>query len=274
MGCALPVTVIEPSGRSLATSLAEYRSSGTLLLFLALRDVRLRYRQTALGVGWAILQPLLPMLIFAAVFSRLRLQTGGIPYPLFVFSGFAPWIFISNAVAGASPTFVNNFEMINKIYFPRAVLPMAVVAALALDGMVAAIAVLAVSAWYGYGPIWTWMLLPIVGAAALVVAMAAGVAAASLTAVLRDVKNAVPFLVQLWMYASPVLYPMEWIPAPFRRIAGFNPVAGVLEAFRSCLFGTAPDWMLLAQSGFSMVVLVGFAIGLFHRLEADLAERV
>jgi len=268
------VTVIDESGRSLRSSIAEYRSCGTLFLFLALRDIRLRYRQTVLGVGWAILQPLLPMLIFAAVFSRLHVATAGIPYPLYVFSGFAPWIFIGNAVTGASPTFVNNFAMINKIYFPRAVLPMAVVAALALDGTVAVAAVLALSVWYGYGPFWTWMLVPMAGIAAVVVAMAAGVAAASLTAVLRDIKNAVPFLVQVWMYASPVLYPVEWIPAPLRRIAGFNPVAGVLEAFRSCLFGTAPDWGLMAQSGVSILVFIAGAAALFHHLEGDLAERV
>ncbi len=274
MGSSSPVTVIEQSGQSLGSSIAEYRNSGTLFLFLALRDIRLRYRQTMLGVGWAILQPLLPMLIFGAVFSRLHFETGGIPYPLYVFSGFAPWIFIGNAVTGASPTFVNNFEMINKIYFPRAVLPMAVVAALTLDGAVAVGAVLALSVWYGFGPVWTWMLLPLVGMVELLVALAAGVAAASLTAVLRDIRNAVPFLVQLWMYASPVLYPVEWIPAPFRKLAGFNPVTGVLEAFRSCLFGTAPDWRLIAESGVSIVVLIAIAAGVFHRLEADLAERV
>lgn len=252
----------------------EYRNSGTLFLFLALRDIRLRYRQTMFGVGWAVLQPLLPMLIFAAVFSRLHVATAGIPYPLYVFSGFAPWMFIGNAVSGASPTFVNNFAMINKIYFPRAILPMAVVAALGIDGAVAVAAVIGMSLWYGYGFVWSWMLLPLVGLAAVVVAMTAGVAAAALTAVLRDIKNAVPFLVQVWMYASPVLYPVEWIPAPLRKVAGFNPVTGVLEAFRACLFGTAPDWSLIAESGVAMVLLTVGAIALFHRLEADLAERV
>jgi lipopolysaccharide transport system permease protein len=268
------VTVIEPSGRTLASSLAEYRSAGTLFLFLTLRDIRLRYRQTALGLGWAVLQPVLPMLIFAAVFSRLHFQTGGIPYPLFVFSGFAPWIFISNSIIGASPTFVNNFEMINKIYFPRAVLPMAVVAALTLDGTVAVAAVLALSSWYGYGPVWSWLLLPVVGIATLLLAMAAGVAAAALTAVLRDIKNAIPFLVQLWMYASAVLYPVAWMPASLRRYAGFNPVNGLLAAFRACLFGAAPDWGLIAQSGVSILILIGVAVEIFHHLEADLAERV
>ena len=113
-----------------------------------------------------------------------------------------------------------------------------------------------------------------VGMVAVVLAMAAGVAAASLTAVLRDIKNAIPFLVQLWMYASPVLYPVEWIPAPLRRLAGFNPVTGVLTAFRACLFGTAPDWGILAQSGVSLLILMVAAVAIFHRLEADLAERV
>jgi lipopolysaccharide transport system permease protein len=268
------VTVIDQSGKSWRSGIAEYRNAGTLFLFLALRDVRLRYRQTALGVGWAVLQPLLPMLIFAAVFSRLHPVSTGIPYPVYVFSGFAPWIFIGNGVTAASPTFVNNFAMINKIYFPRAVLPMAVVAALVLDGTVAAAAVLALSIWYGYGPMWSWVLLPVVGIAAVLVAMAAGVAAASLTAVLRDLKNAIPFLVQLWMYGSPVLYPVEWLPPALRRVAGFNPVTGVLEAFRSCLFGTAPEWRLIAQSCVAILVLIAAAAALFHRLEADLAERV
>ncbi len=268
------MTVIEASGRSLSSSIAEYRSAGTLFLLLALRDIRLRYRKTALGVGWAILQPLLPMLIFGAVFSRLHFDTAGVPYPLFVFSGFVPWMFIGTAVTNASPTFVNNFEMINKIYFPRAVLPMAVVAALALDGTVGVAATLALTLWYGYGPLWSWMFLPLIGFAAILVAMAAAVAAASLTAVLRDIKNAIPSLVQLWMYASPVLYPVEWLPAPVRRIAGINPVTGILSAFRSCLFGTAPDWGLIAQSGCSILILIAMAVTIFHRLEADLAERV
>lgn len=270
----MPVTVIDHSGKSLWSSFGEYRHAGTLFLFLVLRDIRLRYRQSVFGVGWAVVQPLLPMLIFASVFSRFNLTTSTLPYPLYVLSGFAPWVFIGNAVTGASPTFVNNFAMINKIYFPRAVLPMAVVAALALDGAVATGALLVVSTCYGYGPAWSWLLLPLVGLAAVLVAMAAGVAAASLTAVLRDIKNVVPFLVQLWMYASPVFYSVELIPAPLRRFAGFNPVTGVLSAFRACLFATAPDWSLIAQSFLSILLLFACAAALFHWLEADLAERV
>ncbi len=256
------------------TSLAEYRNCGTLFRLLALRDIRLRYRETAFGVGWAVLQPLLPMLIFGAVFSRLKVETGGVPYPLFVFSGFALWLYISNCVTAASPVFVNNSAMINKIYFPRAVLPLAICAALVLDGSVATLAALALSLWYGFPPAWTWLLLPLAGMAAVIVAMTAALAAASLSAAWRDVKNAVPSLVQMWMYASPVLYPVEWIPAPLRRLAGFNPVTGVLEAFRSCLFHTAARWDLIAQSGVSLAVLLCAAVGLFRYFQADLAERL
>jgi lipopolysaccharide transport system permease protein len=268
------LTVIGPAGASMRTHLLEHWNARPLFFQLAMRDLRLRYRHTFLGAGWALLQPLLPMLIFAAVFSRLRLDTGGTPYALFVFSGFAPWIFIGNAVAGASPTFLNNFDMINKIYFPRAVLPLAVVAALALDGAVAALAVFGVSWWYGYGPVWSWLVVPAVGVAAIMVAMAAAVIAASLTTLLRDLKNVVPFLVQLWMYASPVLYPVASMPPAVQRWAGLNPVAGVLEAFRASLFGTAPSWGLLAQSAVATVLLIGAALWLFQYLDADLAERV
>jgi len=268
------VTVIDPAGGSLWSVIAEYRNCGTLFWLLALRDIRLRHRQTAFGVGWAVLQPLLPMIIFGAVFSRLHVDTGGIPYPLFVFSGFALWLFIGNSVTSASAVFVNNFEMINKIYFPRAVLPLAQTAALMLDGSVAVFATLALSWWYGFGPSWTWLLLPLPGFAAAVLAMSASVAAASLTAALRDIKNAVPSLVQMWMYASPVLYPIAWIPAPLRRIAGLNPVTGLLEAFRYCLFHTAPQWSLMAQSAAAIAVLLCAAAWVFRYLESDLAERV
>ncbi len=115
--------------------------------------------------------------------------------------------------------------------------------------------------------------MPVVGLVALLMAMAAAVAASSLTVVLRDIKNAIPFLVQLWMYASPVLYPVDWIPAPLRPYAGFNPIAGLLAAFRACLFGMTPDWGLIARSGVSVLVLIGVSVAIFHRLEADLAER-
>ena len=269
-----PLIVHDSRGTSLRGSAAEYRHFSTLFLFLILRDVRLRFRQTAFGVGWAVLQPLLPMAVFAAVFSRLNFDTGGVPYPLFAFSGLAPWIFIANATTNAAPIFVNNFQMLNKVYFPRAILPGAAVSALVLDAIVAWVAVILLSLWYGYRPVWSWLLFPAVGSAAWILAVSAGLAAACLTALLRDIKNVVPFLVQVWAYASRVFYPIDLLPASVRPFAGLNPVAGVLAAFRACLFGTAPDWPLLGLSALALGVLVAGSIWLFHHVENDLAERV
>jgi lipopolysaccharide transport system permease protein len=267
--------VIQPSSMPLADKLGEYRHYGTLFWFLARRDIQLRYRQTMLGIVWAVLQPLLPMLIFVAVFARLlKLETGEIPYPLFVLSGLAPWTFVANAVNSASPTFVNNYSLLNKVYFPRAILPAAAVAAAALDGLVGGVVVLAVSLWYGVGPSLWWLLIPLPAGATAALAMAAGVTVASLTAVFRDVKNVVPFLVQVWMFSTPVFYPVQLVPGSLRPLAGFNPMTGILEAFRSCLLGAAPDWLLVGQSAVATVILAAVALGVFDALEADLAERV
>jgi lipopolysaccharide transport system permease protein len=266
--------VIDRSGPSLATRIREYRYYRTLFLFLMLRDIRLRFRQTWLGFTWAIFQPVVPMLIFAAVFSRIASDPGGVPYSLFVFSGMAPWIFVANSVTTASLTFINNYAMISKIYFPRAILPAAVAGALTLDGSLALSAVLGYSWWSGYGPNLAWLLFPLIGAATLVLAMTAALAAASIVAMFRDLKNAVPFLVQLWMYASPVLYPVHQIPESIRPYAALNPMAGLLEVFRACLFGRMPDWTIVGMSAFAFLVLLGCTVMFFHSLEADLAERV
>lgn len=269
-----PVIVHDARGTSLLGSAAEYRHFGTLFLFLVLRDIRLRYRQTAFGLGWAVLQPLLPMAIFAVVFSRLQFDTAGVPYPLFVLSGVAPWLFIANAITGAAPIFVNNFQMLNKVYFPRAILPAAAVSALLLDAVVAWFAVILLSFWYGYMPAWSWLLFPVVGLAGWILAAAAGLAAACLTALLRDIKNTIPFLIQVWAYASPVFYPLDLLPPAIRPFAGMNPVAGILAAFRACLFGTPPDWSLLGLSALSLLGLLAASIWLFHHVENDLAEHV
>jgi lipopolysaccharide transport system permease protein len=267
--------VIQPSAMPLGDKAAEYRHYGTLFWFLARRDIQLRYRQTLLGIAWAVLQPLLPMLIFVAVFARLlRMETGEIPYPLFVLSGLAPWTFVASAVTAAGPTFINNYSLLNKVYFPRAILPAATVGAAALDGLVGIVVVLLATLWYGFAPLLPWLLIPVVSALTVLLAVAAGLAVASITAVFRDMKNVVPFLVQLWMYSTPVFYPAQLIPDSLQPLAGFNPMTGILEAFRCCLFGTAPNWTYLWQSAAGALILCATAVWLFHSLEADLAERV
>ena len=267
-------TVIETSPAPLQAKAAEYREYATLFWFLTRRDIQLRYRQTLLGIAWAVLQPLLPMLIFAAVFARfLRLETGEVPYPLFVLSGLAPWTFVAGGVTAASPSFIANYSLLNKVYFPRAILPAASVGAAALDGVVGLGVVLLACLWYGFTPTLSWLLLPAVAASTVLLTMAVGLAAASVATVFRDMKNVVPFLMQLWMYGSPVFYPASLIPDSVEPLAGLNPMVGILEAFRSCLFATAPNWAFLVQSGASVLALCALAGWLFHFLEADLAER-
>jgi len=268
-------TVIDPSGISLFRKIAEYRRYRTLFFFLALRDITLRYRQTLLGVLWAVLQPLLPMAIFTVVFARvLRPTTGGIPYWLFVLAGLAPWTFFASAINMSGTTFINNQGLLNKVYFPRAILPGAAVAACLLDWLVTGVFVLALVAWRGYPPTVQWLLIPLIVLMTIALAMSVGLALASLMALYRDVKHVLPFLVQLWMFSTPIVYPTSLLPQRVRWAVGLNPMAGVVEALRSCLFRTPADWNLLTLSLLSTLVIGLVATLLFHRLEADLAEQV
>jgi lipopolysaccharide transport system permease protein len=258
-----------------AAKAAEYRKYATLLVFLTLRDVRLRYRHTSLGIVWAVVQPLLPMLIFAVIFSRaLRLDTGGIPYPLFVFAGLAPWMFLANAVNAASTTFINNYNLLNKVYFPRGILPGAAVFAFVPDWLVAGIVLAGLCAWNGFGPHAKWLGLPAIVVAGVFVAAVVGLGAASLAALFRDMKTVVPFLVQLWMYATPVFYPIDVLPPKIQRLIGFNPMTGIVEAFRACLFNRPLNWTLMAESGAATLAVAIVVVTIFHAFEADLAEQV
>jgi len=269
------LTVIDHSGAPAMRKIAEYRRYRTLFVFLALRDITLRYRQTLLGIVWAVLQPLLPMVIFSAVFARvLRPSTGGVPYWLFVLAGMAPWTFFANAINTSGTTFSSNHGLLNKVYFPRAILPGAAVAACLLDYFVMGVFLLGLASWRGYRPTVEWLLLPVIAFVTAALAMSVGLALASMMAIYRDVKHVLPFLVQLWMFATPIMYPISLMPRQLQPFIGLNPMAGVVEALRSCLFGTQPDWNLLLLSGLSAAAMGCAAAFLFHHLESDLAERV
>jgi lipopolysaccharide transport system permease protein len=268
------VTVID-ADQDQGSPPAEYRRYKTLFLFLTARDIRLRYRKTWRGVLWALIQPLLPMLIFAAIFSRVirpELSTG--PYWLFVLAGIAPWNFFANAVNYSSVTFVNNFGLLNKVYFPRAILPAAAVTACLLDLLVSSTVLIGLGWWNGYPPTLRYFLLPPAILAGVAVAGVIGLAAASLNVLYRDLKPLVPFLIQVAMYATPVLYPLAMIPAGLRRLAWIDPMTGVVEAFRAGLFGTSMDWAGEAISGLAFCVFACGAAWLFGKVEADLAERI
>lgn len=269
------MTVIDASGESAGAKLAEYWQYKTLFLFLTLRDIRLRYRQTWRGVCWALIQPVLPMLIFAALFARVlrpELRTG--PYWLFVLAGLAPWNFFANAVNYSSVTFVGNFNLLNKVYFPRAVLPAAAVSACLVDLLVTSGVLVGLSWWQGYHPSLRLILIPLIMMAEFGLALAAGIASASIVVLYRDLKALVPFLVQVWLYSTPVFYPLNMIPERWRWIVWLNPMTGVLETFRFCLFGSPVDW---TGAGLSALVLCAGGVGatlVYRKVETDLAERV
>jgi lipopolysaccharide transport system permease protein len=268
------MTVIDESGISFWRKIAEYRQYFALFLFLTRRDITLRYRQTLLGVVWAVLQPVLPMVIFTVVFARvLRTETGPIPYSLFAMSGLVPWTFFANAISTSGTTFAANHNLLNKVYFPRAILPGAAVAACVVDLIAGAAFLIVMLLWRGYRPTLEWLWLPVIAFALGVLALAVGLAMAALTALYRDIKHVFPTLVQLWMYSTPVVYPARLLSAKYRWVLDLNPMAGIVEACRSCLFGTPVDWDVLMISGLSAILISGAAVLLFQNLERDLAER-
>lgn len=218
----------------------EYREFVPLLRYLAARDWRLRYRNASLGTLWVILQPLLPMLVFTMVFAKvLRPSTGDVPYSLYALAGLAPWSFFSSTVSRACLAFVSNANLLNKVYFPRAILPASSVLGGVVDLGVGCALVCGYAILSGYLPTWRWALLPVCAALTLLTAFFVSLLLATLNALQRDVKHAMQFLMQLWLYASPVAYPAGLVPEQYRWLLGLNPMTAVLESFRWSQIGRA-----------------------------------
>lgn len=271
----LAETVIDGSGMSLADRLAAFRQSKTLFRFLVLRDVRLRYRRTTLGLIWVFLQPFVPMLLTSLAFSRGLAPSlqAGLPYWLFALTGLVVWNFFSSALGIASASLVQNQSLLNKVWFPRSILPFAAASAFLVDFFLTCSVVLGLAAWNGYGPAWRWLLLGPVIVWIYALTLLGALLLASLSALVRDAKHAFGFVLQVWMLATPVLYPDSVLKGFWRNFLYLNPMAGALDAFRACLLGQPPSWDLISSSLVGLVVVGGLALTLFHRLEDDLAER-
>lgn len=255
--------------------LQDYAKSGTLIRYLAMRDLRLRYRHASLGAIWVILQPLLPMLVFAAIFSRvLRPSTGDVPYSLFVLTGMVPWSFFSSAVSFGCMTFVSNANLLNKVYIPRAILPGCAVLGSSVDLGVGCVLLCAYAIWNHYWPHWTWLALPLFALQVIVTAFFLSLGLATLNAIFRDVKHAMQFMLQLWLYATPIVYSPTLIHAKYRWLFGLNPMTSVVEGFRWAVLGVSIDRQLcLGSLACTMVIAIG-ALALFRHFERSLAERV
>jgi len=271
----IEITKIKPSGSWIHLDIRELVRHRELLYFLTLRDVKIRYKQTAIGVAWAVLQPVLTVAIFTVIFSRFaQFDTGKIPYPLLALSGLIIWLFVHNAISMASTSFVSNTNLVTKVYFPRIILP----ASAALAGLVdlaISLVILTLFAIY-YRTIVTWQvaLAPIFLVMAIVLTISFGTLFSALNVRFRDVKFALPFMLQVWMIASPVFYPASILSEKWRLVFAINPLTGILDGFRSSLFGAAFDWQVIAISLVSTVVVALFSLFVFKWMEDDFADIV
>ncbi|MGB7283461.1 MAG: ABC transporter permease [Candidatus Acidiferrum sp.] len=274
---AAPVTVrIEPPRGWLDLRLGEVWAYRELLYFFVWRDVKVRYKQTAIGVAWVVLQPLLTMSVFTLFFGRLaKLPSDGLPYPVFYFTALVPWNYFATALQACTAVVVLNQQVITKVFFPRLVLPISAVISGLVDFAIGCGVLAVVLAIYRMRPGMAVLWLPALLLLTVLTALGVGLWMAALNALYRDVKYVVPFLMQFWMFASPVAYPSSLVPVKWRWLYGLNPMAGVIDGFRWTLtgHGTPPGPILLASTAAVVVVLVG-GLFFFQRMEGAIADRV
>lgn len=271
-----PPIVITPSNGWGRLDLGELWRYRDLLYLLVWRDFSSRYRQSLIGVGWAVARPVLSMLVFTLVFGRMaKLPSEGVPYPIFTFAALLPWMLFSSCLTGASASLVNNRTLLTKVYFPRLLLPLASTATGLIDFAIQLAIFALLLGWYRLPPTLNAVFLPFFLLLALVVSLAVGVWAAVLNVRYRDVQQAVPFLTQIWLWLTPVAYSASLVPEQLRLLYGLNPMVGVVEGFRWALLGrTAPDWGLIALAAAGGLLLLAFGAGYLKRSEASLADLI
>jgi lipopolysaccharide transport system permease protein len=249
----------------------EYRE---LLYFLIWRDIKVRYKQTALGASWAIIQPFCTMLVFSLFFGHLgKIPSDNIPYPIFTFAALVPWTFFANGLGQSSNSLVGNANLITKIYFPRLIVPLAAVFSGIVDFLLAFVVLLGMLFYYGLAPTLHVLWLPLFLLLALVTSLGVGLWLSALNVEYRDVRYVVPFLTQFWLFATPIAYPSSLLPQPWRTVYGLNPMVGVVEGFRWALLGTgaAPGPIIAVSSVVAVVALVTGAF-YFRRMEKTFAD--
>ncbi len=270
------VTTIAPSRGWVSLQLPDVWEYRELLFFLVWRDIKVRYKQTVLGVLWAILQPLSTMVVFSLFFGKLaKMSSDGLPYPVFSLAALVPWTFFANALSQSSDSLVGSSNLIKKVYFPRLVIPISASLAGLVDFVIAFLVLLGMMAAYGIAPTWNVVFLPLFLALAYATSLGVGLWLSSLNVQFRDVKYTIPFLTQLWMFATPIVYPSSLLSEPWRTVYGINPMAGVVEGFRWALLGSgqAPGPMILVSAVVSLCLL-GSGAFYFRRMEKTFADVV
>jgi len=271
---ALPYVAVRPASGWIPLNLSELWQYRELLVFLIWRDIKVRYKQTALGAAWAVLQPVFSMVVFSLFFGRLaKVPSDGIPYPVFAYCALLPWQLFAYALSESSNSVVANERLITRVYFPRLVIPIAGVLAGLVDFAIAFVVLIFLMLGYGITPTATIATLPLFVLLAIVTALAVGLWLSALNVQYRDVRYTIGFLTQIWLFLSPVAYPSSLVPARWRPLYGLNPMAGVVEGFRWALIGKtpAPGAMLAVSVMVVLLLLVG-GLYYFRRMEKSFAD--
>jgi lipopolysaccharide transport system permease protein len=269
-------TRIEPSNGFVPLKLGEVWAYRELLYFLIWRDVKVRYKQTALGVAWAVIQPVMTMVVFSVFFGKLaKLASDGVPYPIFAFAALVPWTLFSNGLTQGTNSLVGNSNLIKKVYFPRLIIPTATVLAGVVDFAIAFAVLLILMVVYGITPTWNIIWLPAFMSLALITSLGVGLWLSALNVEYRDVKYIIPFLSQVWLFATPIAYSSSLLDEPLRTFYGINPMVGVVEGFRWALLGTntQPGYMILVSTLAAVLTLISGAF-YFRRMEKTFADVV
>lgn len=271
---AVPIVVdIVPSAGFRPLDGRELWTYRELLYFLVWRDLKVRYKQTVLGAAWAVLQPAMTMAVFALFLGRLaHMPSDGLPYPLFTFAGLIPWTYFATALTSGSASVVGSQQLISKVYFPRLLIPLAAAITPLVDGAIALVTVVPLAIWFRVwpGPAIVW--LPAFALLAVATAFGAALWLATLTVEFRDVRYVVPFIVQFWMFATPVAYPGSLVPARWRLLYGLNPMTGVVEGFRWTLIGGPAPGPLVAVSAVVVASMLAAGLLFFRRSEGTFAD--
>lgn len=270
-----PVVVIEANSGSLWLDLQKLWNFRDLLFVLTVRDIKVRYKQTVLGILWVIIQPVLMMLFFTLIFGRLAgMPSDGIPYPIFAYAGLLPWTFFSNSLNGSANSLVGNSSLITKVYFPRMIIPIASVGAVLIDFLIAFGLLILLMFYYGIGLSVNILMLPVLAFLTALAAIGAGMWMSALNVKYRDVRYALPFITQFWMFATPIIYPLTLIPEKWRWLLKLNPLTGIIEGYRSAIFGRPFDLAGLGISVGIIIIALLYSIYAFRRMERSFADIV
>ena len=266
-------TIIRPQTGWAGIEWGELYRYRELLYFFVWRDIKIRYKQTVLGIAWGLLQPLVMMLIFTFIFGRLAsVPSEGVPYPLFVFAGLLPWMLFSNGLSQGSLSLINQQNMISKTYMPRIMIPTAAVGVFLVDLMASFALYAVIMAFYGFAPRLSMLAVPLLIVLTVMLTLGSSYILAALTVLYRDFRYIVPFLVQILMYVSPVIYPPSMLPPRLQPFLSLNPLVGIIEGFRSAILGTPWNWPALATSVVISLVLFVFGLAYFHKVERRFAD--